>query len=193
MKKKDCETTNTVRWRQSAQFWTCSGREPPLSSREKSILVQRAGLSRWKPQHKPIFFTTESFGLCNFPHLYVIQSCLLALDPPAHLTLVNVLKRRLKCIFSSYLLLINYAMCLTVVSIYYIFAQCHLHILLYYVYPGFPPLTDISWIVKRMTKGTSGLMKSVALYGPRSLWTEKTQPGTTSLWWRRRLVGTQGF
>lgn len=59
--------------------------------------------------------------------------------------------------------------------------QSYLHVLLYYDCPGFPPPTDISWTVKRMTKGTSGLMKSAALYGPRSLWTEKTQPGTTSL------------
>lgn len=49
----------------------------------------------------------------------------------------------------------------------------------------------ITWTAKRKAWGTSESTKPVESYGRRSLSTGKTCPGTTSLWWPRRLVGTQ--
>ena len=51
-------------------------------------------------------------------------------------------------------------------------------------------IKGISWTVKRTKKDTSESMRVMELSGPLSLWTERTWPGTTSLWWPRRLVGT---
>lgn len=42
-------------------------------------------------------------------------------------------------------------------------------------------LLGIFWTAKRREKGTSELMRVVELYGRRSLWTEKTCLGITSL------------